>query len=463
MEAMTYRSLYEQYDEYTGEIIEVGVEYYKTVEDQIVSKSTYEYGEHNFGVCADCGRLIDLDNDDHEYREASDGELICLDCADSPTNYFWCYECGELHPNDEMIVVEACDRFSVEHEICESCAEYSDNYFQCDDCGTWREGTPHVTHDGRDVCNRCVDNYTSCDICGELYPDDLIEEVAWGVYHCPDCRRTHVITSYHAHNRETLDRFNLEGKILGADLEKPENKLLIGTETEVENSNRWTDNCNQVAFEVSEIMGDHVHFEYDCSLNNGFEIISRPHTFEAIKKAGFDKMFKHLMDRGYVSHDSTRCGLHVHVSNEWFGETYEEQRKNVAKLLYLYSAKFEFFKKLSRREVFEYCEPTFFENTQDAYERFGWARGHGVALNTQNMTDFGTVEFRLGRGTLNFDTYISWIEVCVALAKNSKDVPDDCLDLNKWLKGISLKTRGYILSMTDTVIEINNSRRRVVA
>ena len=463
MEAKIYISPFEERDHYTGEVIEALSEFYKTVEDEFVSKSTYESGEHNFAICGDCGRLIDLDNDEHEYREATNGDLVCLDCADSPTNYFWCYECEELHSNDDMVVIEPYNsRWGEEHWVCRDCAEYG-SYFYCEDCGAWREGTPHTTHDGRDICDRCADNYGYCEDCGELYPSDSLEEVSWNVYYCPVCSQRHIITSYHNHDRSSLDRFNLMGKILGADLLRPENKKLVGTETEVENSDRYNNTCDKTACEVRDIMGDHVHFEYDGSLDNGFEIISEPHTFEALKAAGFDKAFARLKELGYVSHDNENCGLHVHVSNEWFGETLDEQRRNVAKVLNLYSKEFDFFKKLSRREATEYCELTYFTSTADAYENMWRARGHYCAINTQNMTDFGTVEFRLGRGTLNFDTYISWVDICVALARNSQDVPDDCTDLNKWLKGISLKTRGYILSMTDTVIEINNSRRRVVA
>ena len=82
------------------------------------------------------------------------------------------------------------------------------------------------------------------------------------------------------------------------------------------------------------------------------------------------------------------------------------------------------------------------------------ATGHNVAINVQNFDTFGTVEFRLGRGTLNYETYMAWVDIHVAIARNAKDIELDDIDLNKWLKGISRETRGYILSKTGTVIEL---------
>ena len=203
-----------------------------------------------------------------------------------------------------------------DREVCEDCARYSGNYYLCDDCGTWRIGEPTVTHDDNNICEECLSAYERCADCNEVYPASEMRYDGWDWY-CPTCDSRRVITGYHQHDRTRLDRFNLFGKIVGEDLSKPENRLLIGTETEVENRDRYNDTCNAVASEVRDLMGEHVHFEYDGSLDNGFEIISRPHTLRALKKAGFDKMFELLMERGYVSHDNENCGLHVHVSKEW--------------------------------------------------------------------------------------------------------------------------------------------------
>lgn len=235
---------------------------------------------------------------------------------------------------------------------------------------------------------------------------------------------------------------------------------------EVENSDRYGDNCEEVARKCIEIMRidghDRIYCEHDGSLENGFEAISKPHTHEAFKNLRIKELLAYLTSERYTSHDNGDCGLHIHVSNEWFGDDIEEQKRNVAKVLYLYDKMYEFFLTLSRREEWQardWAQRVEFCSVESALNGMWRSTGHGVAVNVANMGDFGTVEFRLGRGTLNYDTFMAWADIHIALARNAKDIADGDLDLNKWLKGITMATRGYILNKTGVLVNIN--RRRV--
>lgn len=337
-----------------------------------------------------------------------------------------------------------------------------DRFLVCEECGrlidTVYDDDYYETHDGSTICDNCRWAYYSrCDECGELYPDS---ELHYGL--CDDCRRNRRILGYHEHDRDLM-HFGLEGEIT------PIGFKGFGTEIEVENA-RFILSCQAMANVVAGIIGDdRAMYEEDASLRNGFEIITMPHTYEAYKKLEIKKALDKLSESGFTSHESGRCGLHVHASATWFGDDLETQRHNVAKLLYLYSEKFEFFRELSRREwdETEYCDKVSFSSTSQAYDQMFWsATGHYVAINVEHLrqSNDATVEFRLGRGTLNYDSHMAWVDICAALSRNAKDIEDDCLDLNKWLKGIELKTRGYILSRTGIVIDYSRrNTRRVVA
>lgn len=443
-------AVWETTDCYTGEVIAMGEYHYERVNGDPVKKSTYEENPDKFIVCEECGKLIDKEED--EYYETAYCTTICEICRED--NYYECEECGELHHNDDAVYVDDGDYY-----ICQNCFDWSGYYYRCDVCGCVRSGEGTETHDGDTVCDDCIESYERCADCGEVWREDDMYYDGWDWY-CPECDNG-TIRGYHEHCRETLDRFNLAGKMDIPEYDIGNNKYTIGTETEVENNG--SENSSRVAMELSEIMGERAYFEHDGSLaQGGFEMILKPHTVDAFKNCKeFKKALEVLQARGFTSHDNPNCGLHIHVSKWFFGDTDAEQKKNIAKVLYMYSQNFEFFKKLSRRQSTYWCQNVSFEDCSQALSEMWRATGHQVAVNTQNLPYFGTVEFRLGRGTLNYETYMAWVDIHTAIARNAKNIPENDVDLNKWLKGISMETRGYILRKSDVVINISRNRRVV--
>lgn len=260
--------------------------------------------------------------------------------------------------------------------------------------------------------------------------------------------------------------------------EKPDSeKKAFGLELEVDR-NSWSQNtlyskrmnC-EMAAKISGLIGrNDIRFASDGSLHDGFEIITQPHSPAAFWKRQSDwaKMLDLLVEWGYKSHSAKSCGLHVHLSRAWFGKTDKEQSLAIAKLFAFFYNRWDDISKASRREAFEYCHRNEYARLKNGEWSLGnavlkWrdcaknrrsgavtmdegsAWSHGVALNNCNKN---TVEIRVGRGTLNKASFFSWIDFCLALARNASNVTiADCEQngsAEKWLKGIRESTARYL-------------------
>lgn len=174
-------------------------------------------------------------------------------------------------------------------------------------------------------------------------------------------------------------------------------------------------NC---ADEIDEHFPKHFVFERDGSLSeDGFEIISQPHTVEAFYQVDWQYLFTILDNYSYKPAPS--CGLHVHVSNSMLGDTVQQQ--NTAKLLIMlfYQKYWETFVKLSRREskfhIEHYCHKTTItkENIKDYY---CWINNHSMTrYHAVNIANYSTTEFRLCASTFDIDHFLAWIDITLSL------------------------------------------------
>ena len=252
--------------------------------------------------------------------------------------------------------------------------------------------------------------------------------------------------------------YNANGKVNDWEM-TDEDKLRVSWELEVEDGNL---DREEEAKRIIELMDNHIYCERDCSLDDdtGMEIISHPHTVDAFYKLPLKAMLKKLSDDGFTSHDNEDCGLHIHVSNEWFGNTSAERDDNIAKVVHLYSEEYEFFRIWSRRDDYEArrwahalpCEDYEDAKFKMAESRSGWDADRYVAVNTQNVNGIGTVEYRLGRGTLRYESFMAWVDMHIAITRNAQFIDPNDLDLNKWLGGISNDTKAYIYARTGRMV-----------
>lgn len=353
--------------------------------------------------CDCCGCDIDTEND--EYYTTADGDTICEDCYYN--DYFTCEYCGEIHHVDYSYTAQDTGTM-----YCEDC---KDEFYYCGECGEYYEKSENVYElaNGDYICQHCFESgdYYFCEGCGELHYIDEMHEGDDGYMYCDDCYEAGFIKSYHDHKGD-FDFYRTQ-----KDFAKI--PLYFGFELEVENNEHNIDN-NEMAEIINNIMQGTVVFEHDSSLNTGFEIISNPMTFNYIMEniTRFKKMLQELIDNGYTSHDAGTCGLHIHLSKNYFTEN------QVDKMQFL----IEKFKKeliiFSRRTgeqierwakfITDYQEAQNEQLNLDFIKKYKNKSERYEALNLSNSD---TIEFRLIRGTLKETTFFASIELLNNMAR----------------------------------------------
>jgi len=126
----------------------------------------------------------------------------------------------------------------------------------------------------------------------------------------------------------------------------------------------------------------------------------------------WDKLMSELVANGTIAHYATNrngdqsCGLHVHVSKDSIEES------NIVKLFCFYLSNLDKFKILARRETNVYAQniPLYGPEDISTVERKVtdynlYSDHHDCIAVTKH-----TLEFRLNRGTLRYETFIATLE-----------------------------------------------------
>lgn len=334
--------------------------------------------EELFVTCSNCGEIIRMD-DANEY----DGEYYCQDCWDE--DFIYCELCGEYAPRDSAFYDENHSAY-----CCESCFDY--HYRRCECCNEWfhEDDLRYVNGEDAYVCDDCwYDNVSTCEECG----DDLFTENGYwenDYFYCEGCHENAVpILSYHGYNGSySLKKLSPDDDSLGA-----------GIELEVEGS-------RETAKEVVKL--DWLHCENDGSLNNGYEIISQPLTINNWKSwKAFKSLLDYLKAEGIRSHDTSTCGLHIHVDRKDINDI-----NRVVAIVNLFKPEME---KLARRSNNHYCrymqELLHDENPESVKKAIKDKKNSLDRYQVVNQCRWNTIEFRLFRGTLNYGTILATLEL----------------------------------------------------
>jgi hypothetical protein len=156
------------------------------------------------------------------------------------------------------------------------------------------------------------------------------------------------------------------------------------------------------------MLGEHVYCKKDGSLDNGFEIVTHPHTLEEHKNLCYKELFEGLKDMKFESQDAGTCGLHIHVSKKALGETELEQDNNILKVLFLQEMFWKQIKVFSRRnnaQIFKWAKRYGCTSLEKAKKSNSKNRYYALNLSPEN-----TIEFRIFRGSLSYSTFMATIQ-----------------------------------------------------
>lgn len=433
-----------------GQVIE-GVEGidYIIEDDNILCKDCIEADEDNkYTFCSDCGAII-AKEDVYKGYHNSEEVTVCDDCWD---NYVLCDDCGDFYHEDDT----ESDRHTC---VCRDC--YDDNYCRCDGCNSiirCDDSCCVHTNDGDIyVCDDCLSDYNCCDECDEYFDDEscyrddeghcvcdncfdrygyrrceecdtLIreDEINWSdddYAYCDECY------SEHCH-RNSIHNYGYKPTPIFFKSDNERSKLFMGVELEVDNG----EDAGDTAFSITDTMefdgDDHVYCKHDGSLNDGIEIVSHPCTLRYhMEQMPWQDIMQIALNNGFTSHNARTCGLHVHVSRNFFGSDETEQDLAIAKLIMLIDKFWDNVTKFSRRgqsELNRWAHKNDIDIKEndlvdEIKEKMSNQKSQG-RYHAINLCNYSTIEFRLFRGTLRYETFIATLQFVQTMCLYAKSV-----------------------------------------
>ena len=391
-------------------------------------------------LCPDCDEELTL----NKHEEKTVNGFVCDECF---SNYFYCVNCSQ-HKHDDnyagMTIDDDC--------LCFDCS-YGSNWRMCGDCEQYVNASIDCWYyivDYEGVCENCIDSgsYHYCDNCEDHYRDDC------------GCRKSEFIKDYGyrptpifklhsftAKNKKSVVMMSPDGNTYGkpylvdkVDKGHRGNECFIGVELEVDSDK------SDIYFEAEKLMSkvnsDWIYLKEDSSISNGFEVVTHPQTFNVWKQR-FEEFAPvlELAKRGFNSHNTKTCGLHLSLSRQAFKQTHLYRFSKFVYFNPLFIAKFSR-RRLSLLNTWgspfaitrgSEINVTDYVDYDEGYNRFflnclGHAiystrslvkdhrYGRGTALNLPSKR----VEFRAPRGTLKKDTFLANIEFVQSLFEFSK-------------------------------------------
>lgn len=390
---------------------------------------------------------------------------------------------GTYFPNLDGVVLS---HFAIDHNTSE---EY------CDECGD--------SHDAID--SHFVDSVLAAidDLDTRVEFRRLLEnryDIAEGSgYMCPSCThrqervKSDLVTAgvnyhgstftlsgsdmtYHTSSGSGINDYNYKPDFNLYHLDdESETDLHLGVEIEVDEGGE----DNMASRIITAIMNQDIADEYtysmhDGSLSEGFEIATQPSTLLFhMEEINYKDAFKVARGLGYRAHDTSTCGLHVHMSRRFFGASRATQNIKAAFMALVLERNWNDVVKFSRRNYHhieewadkkDFSDHVYDTDTDDdiATKFLDSYEDKYVALNTQHRNSF---ELRIFRGTLRYETYIATLQfvsnlahiskACTTLTRAQQISFDDIVNFKRYAELDNyLKTRGlFVESDTAPVLD----------
>ena len=335
------------------------------------------------------------------------------------TETFTCCHCGQEYPLENRVMVgddALCERCANEETvICSRCGE---RVYRDDNAGD--ENTP--------LCQPCYDrHYTSCERCGRIiHVDDAYYEDDDEDY--PLCYNCHT----HVRRNKMIEDYYYKPEPLF----RGDGSRYFGVELEIDGAGEDDASARKV-MEIANGNGlENLYCKHDGSLDDGFEMVTHPMTLEYhMKEMPWAEILREAIRLGYTSHQANTCGLHVHVNRDAFGESEAEQDSVIARILYFFEKNWEELLKFSRRTPRQLERwATRYGYKDQPKELLDHAKKgyHGGRYTSVNLTNTDTIEFRIFRGTLKYNTLIATLQLLDRICDVALYLTDDQVKAMSW-------------------------------
>ena len=221
--------------------------------------------------------------------------------------------------------------------------------------------------------------------------------------------------------------------------ESEDTTLLLGAEIEVGgNNNIPSDNdknstvkkCIQIMNGSDSDEENLIYSTHDSTVQIEFDTM--PCSLEFHKnKMNYREMFEYLDKEGYKGHDCKTAGLHIHANRSYLGKSRISQELVISKILYILEKFNDEICVIARRDN-DYSEFAGEKQNEDSIvELYGKykEKGKRAALNLQHKD---TIEFRMFKSTLKYETFILTLEFVKDIIDYAKSVDIEEIELAKW-------------------------------
>ena len=329
---------------------------------------------------------------------------------------FICTNCGGEYQPHQMYEIE-------EDQLCPSCAE--ELTVLCERCGERIYRDDNAGSDLFPLCDRCYDAYyTNCTHCNRLlslseayYEDDSDDP------YCYDCYSDRQSDDYiHDYSYKPEPIFFGSGN------------LFLGVELEIDDGGKDNENAETLT-DLANRACEHVYIKSDGSLDDGLEIVTYPMSLEYhLHKMPWRQVMQKALELGYCSHRTGTCGLHVHVNRSYFGDTVEEQDETIGRVLYFVEHHWAELLRFSRRTE---------QQLKRWAARYGYKerpdeildtakKGYGGRYTCVNIFNRDTIEFRIFRGTLKYNTLAATLQLVQEICNVAVSMSDGELAKQSW-------------------------------
>ena len=213
-----------------------------------------------------------------------------------------------------------------------------------------------------------------------------------------------------------------------------DSKRYFGVELEIDEGGKNSDNADTL-LGIGNRVAEHIYIKSDGSLNDGMEIVTHPMSLRYHKdKMPWVDIMRSAIRMDYRSHKTSTCGLHVHVNRTAFGSTREAQDECISRVLYFVEHHWLELLKFSRRTEYQmnrWAARYGYKNTpkeilEDA------KKGCNGRYACVNITNYHTIEFRMFRGTLKYNTLIATLELVDKICELATNLTDSELKSVSW-------------------------------
>lgn len=348
----------------------------------------------------------------------------------------YCSHCGEIIEGDdydtiygEPICQECVDRYTT---VCDRCEEI-----------VWDDDIH--TDESTCLCHQCFENYyTRCEDCDSIVHNDEAYEYD-DCYYCYDCyQRIRRNASIHEYGYKPTPIFY------------GDSNRYFGVELEIDGAGKDDDYADEI-LDIANSSDDCIYIKSDSSLDDGMEIVTHPMSLEYHRSFCWDRIMKKAVYLGYRSHQTSTCGLHIHVNRDSLGLDRDEQDEVIGRILYFVEHHWNEMLKFSRRSEYamnRWAARYGYENSPKAImDKAKKNYGRYVAIN---LCNYHTIEFRLFRGTLKYNTLIATLELVNKICELAVLINDDEISKLSWSEFVAgIKETELIQYLKERSLYIN--------